>query len=147
MSFYFFAWVASVFYALGGLLYIIGIYYFDISALSPLFNFRTVFAVILAALMLGEILSLNQYILIVLTFIAGIFVTMADRFGIRSFFSWPMLFVMGDMVRLALRGIYIKKGVVATGFWTVTFFLALLTQILFLTTIPMFRKDWTSFSW
>ncbi len=138
--------LASIFYALGGLLYIIGIYYFDISSLSPLFNFRTVFAVILAALMLGEVLSVHQYILIAVTFVAGIFVTMDERFSFKSFFSWPMLIVMGDMIGLALMGVYIQRAVRVNDFWSVTFFLALLTVIYFLATIPLFRRDWKTLS-
>lgn len=139
--------LASLFYAIGGLLYIIGIYYFDISALSPMYNFRTVFAVVLAAMMLGEVLAGYQYILIGLIFVAGIFLTMDERFSVKSFFSWPMLIIMGDMLGLALMGIYIKKAVAANDFWTVTFFLALLSQILFLGTIPMFKQDWKNLSW
>lgn len=139
--------LASIFYALGGLLYIIGIYYFDISSLSPLFNFRTAFAVILAALMLGEILTTQQYVLIGIIFIAGILVTMDERFSLRSFFSWPMLIIMADMIGLALMGVYIQKAVVANGFWTVTFFLALLTMIYFLATLPLFWQDWKTLTW
>ena len=139
--------LAALFYALGGLLYIVGIYYFDISALSPMYNFRTVFSVILAALMLGEVLTSYQYGLIALIFLAGIFVTMDERFSLKSFFSWPMLIVMGDMVGLALMGIYIQKAMVANDFWTVTFYLALLSQVLYLVTIPLFWRDLKSLAW
>src|SRR3989344_7892997 len=39
--------IAGFFYMIAGTLYIVGLYFFDISAFVPLYNFRSVFAVIL----------------------------------------------------------------------------------------------------
>lgn len=132
---------ASIFYALGGLFYILGIYYFDISSLAPLYNFRSVFAIILSAMLLHEVLLPVQYFLILLIFIMGIFVTMDERFSFKSFFSWPMLIIMTDMLGLSLMGIFIKKSIAVDGYWPVTLWLAIICQLFLLLTVPWFWKD------
>lgn len=132
---------AAVFYSIGGLLYILGIYFYDISVITPLYNFRTVFAVLLSALILKEVLSFEQYILIVVIFLASMFVTIDESFSFKSFFSWPILIILGDMLGLAFMGIFIKKSMAVDSYWSVTLGLALIAQIFFLFTLPLFWKD------
>jgi drug/metabolite transporter (DMT)-like permease len=133
--------IASVFYGLGGLLYILGLYFFDISVFTPLFNFRSIFTVLFSVLILGEALSLPQYFLIGIIFLAGMFVTMDETLSLRSFFRWPILVILADMVALAFMSIFIKKAMVGNDYWTVTLGLALISQVLLLATVPLFWKD------
>ena len=138
--------LAGLFYAIGGTLYLLGIYLFDISAFVPLFNFRSVFAVILSALILKEFLSLQQYILILVIFFMGILVTMDERFSLKSFFTWPMLIIMADMIGLSFEGIFVQKSVLANGYWTTTLGVGVVMQLLLLGTIPLFWREIKSFS-
>ncbi len=139
------AWVnlvwAGIFYALGSLFYVSALYRLDVSVLTPLYNFRTALAVLLGAVVLGEVLSFHQYILVGIIFIAGIFVSLDERWHVRSFFNRSIAIALADMVALALMALFTNKAINQVGFWTATFWIALIAQVLLLATIPLFRKD------
>ncbi len=132
---------ASLFYALSHILYFITLYWFDVSVMSPLFNIRTVMTVLLGTFFLGEILSVEQYILIAIIFIFGIFVNMDEKLNIKSFFSWKITLVLVEMLFLTLVAFFIKKAIGETDYWSATLWIALIAQIWFLFTIPLFKKD------
>lgn len=131
----------GLFYALGGLFYILALYRLDVSVLVPLYNFRTALAVILGAIVLGETMSLQQYTLVGIVFIAGMFVSLDEKWSLRSFFNWPIAIAMADMAALALMALFTNKAIHEVGFWPATFWIALVAQIILLITIPTFRKD------
>lgn len=139
--------IASIFYALAGILYILLIYSFDVSVLAPLFNFRTVFGVLMGALFLSEILTTTQYILIGIIFISGMFLTLDEKFSLKSFFRWGMALAMAEMLVLALMSVFIKKAVAESGYWTTTLWVAIIAQVLILPTYLLFRKDIKKLSW
>lgn len=132
---------ASLFYASTNILYILTMYLLDVSILSPLFNIRTVFAVILAAFLVGEILSPLQYILIGILFVAGIFLTMDEKLSPKSFFKFPILLALVTMLSVALMGVFIKKSIALNGFWETTLWTQVIAQICMLPTIRFFKKD------
>lgn len=133
--------VASVFYTLAGIFYVLPLYTLDVSVWSPMFSLRTPMSVLFSAWLLGEILTRYQYILIGLIFIAGIFVTLDEKLKLRSFFRWPVAYALTQMVILALMGVYINKAIVANGYWIVTLWMGIVAQISYLATVSLFYKD------
>lgn len=133
--------LAGLFTALGFTFYVLALYMLDVSVLSPLFNFRTVFAVVLAALLVNEILTWQQYFLIGILFLGGISVSLDEKMSFRSFFRWPIAIAMMDMAFIALMGIFIKKAMAQNGYWEVTLWSNVVAQIILLLTLPLFLKD------
>lgn len=133
--------IAGAFYALSGVFYTWSLYLLDVSVLSPLFNFRTVFSVLLGVWLLGQLLTTQQYILIGITFVAGLFVSFDEHFKLRSFFRMPILIAMIAMVVIAAYGIYINKAIAANGYWTTVIWAYIVAQILLAFTWPKFGKD------
>lgn len=133
--------LASLFYALGTIFYALALYRIDVSVLAPLYNFRTVFAVILSALMIGEILTLHQYLLITLMFFFGILVTWNENWKLKSFVNFGIGLAMLDMVSLALMGVFIKKTVAQIGYWNATIWIVILVQLMLVLTVPLFVKE------
>ncbi|MBI3952681.1 MAG: EamA family transporter [Candidatus Doudnabacteria bacterium] len=133
--------LAGFFYALGSIFYVLALYRLDISVLTPLYNFRTALAVILGAIVLGEVLSAQQYMLVGVVFVAGIFVSLDEKWSIKSFFNRSVAVALADMVFLALMALFTNKAINQLDFWSATFWIAFIAQILLFATIPMFRKE------
>lgn len=133
--------IASVFYALTTTFYILALYKLDVSIIGSLYNFRTAITVILGVLFLGEVLIVQQYILIGIIFIFGLFITIDERFSIRSFFKWGTAIALLGVACSALMAIFIKRAVAEAGYWDTTLWMAVLGQIWLLPTIWFFKKD------
>src|SRR3989344_1579835 len=99
--------IASFFYALSGVLYVLALYKLDVSVIAPLFSFRTAMAVILGALFLGEVLLTRQYVLIGIIFVFGIFVSIDEKSALRSFFTRGTAIALFAMLALVLMAIFI----------------------------------------
>lgn len=132
---------ASLFGALGSVLYVLALYRLDISVLAPLFSIRTALAILAGALYLGEALSLQQALLVTVIVTAGLFVSFDERFSVRSFFNRGVAFAVLDMIALVIMAAFIKHGVAAVGYWNITFWSALAGQGWLLFTLPLFVKD------
>ena len=132
---------ASFFYSLFGLLYIIGLSKLDISVFSPLFNFRTAFGVILGIAILGEKLSFFQLGLVGIISIAGMFVSIEEKFTLKSFFTFGIGIAIASTFFYSISNIFINKSLINNGYWEVNLFVALFTQLFLLTTAPLFIKD------
>jgi drug/metabolite transporter (DMT)-like permease len=109
--------------------------------IGSLYNFRTAITVILGALFLGEVLSVQQYILIGIIFVFGMLITIDERFSIRSFFKRGIAIALLGVSCSALMAIFIKKAVAEAGYWDTTLWMAVLGQIWLLPTIWFFKKD------
>lgn len=133
--------VGGACYALGGSLYVVAMKKLDASVLGSLYCFRTAMAVIFGYLFLNEVLTGVQYILIFIIFVAGIFVSIDERFSIKSFFSMGVLVALLDMVVLVLWAACIKQSVPINGFWTTTIWVAVIGQVWLLLTVPLFIKE------
>ncbi|MFH0806157.1 MAG: EamA family transporter [Candidatus Brennerbacteria bacterium] len=133
--------LASLFYALTSALYVLALYQIDVSIVGSLYNFRTVITVILGALFVGEILTLTQYVLILLIFVGGIFVSVDEKFSVKSFFSKGIGIGLLGVAASALMAIFIKKAVAEVDFWSATLWIEILGQVWILPTILLFKKD------
>lgn len=133
--------IAGVLYAVAGITYVINLSKLDVSVFAPLFNFRTVFAVILAAIFLHERLSPEQLFLIAIIFIGGLFVSTDERFSIKTFFDKRIFYSLLMMVIIALEAIYTNKSINELGFWTASLWITIIAQGILLFTWPKFGKD------
>jgi drug/metabolite transporter (DMT)-like permease len=133
--------IAAFFATLWYVFYIISMYKLDVTTLSPLFNFRTVFAVLMGVGFLGEHLSLQQYFLCGVIVIAGIFATIDEKFSLRSFFRSSILFGLLAMLFLALNNGFIKLALIHNDLWTANFWMAIISLLMLFPTIPLFFKD------
>ena len=124
-----------------GILYIISLSLLDISVFIPLQNLRTAFIAIIGAVFLNEILQPFQYLLVLLIFFSGLFVSVDEKLTIRSFFKRPIAIALLCTFSYTLYGIAIKWSINENGYWQVTLWMAILSQILLLITYPLFKKD------
>lgn len=133
--------IASVFFALFYLLYTMALYRLDVTVFAPLFNFRAVMSVFLAWMFLGEKLTFNQTLLIIVIFIAGLFSSVDEKFSISSFFKPAIGIAIASVTSLALNNLFIKKAIIDNGYWQLLLWQYIISQILLLTTVGQFKKD------
>ena len=133
--------LATIFYELTGIFYVLALYGLDISILSPLFNIRTVFSVLLAAVLLHEVLTPLQYGLIGLLFVCGVLLTVEKKLSVKSFFKLPILFALCAMLSISFMGVFIKQSIALNGFWETNLWINVIGQIALLCTVPLFKKS------
>ncbi len=123
------------------ILFIISLYKLDVSVITPLFNFRSIFSVFLGIFFLGEVLRLQQVLLIILIIGCGFFVAIDEKFKLTSFFKPVIALILTAMLALALNGFFINKAAVHNTFWQITVWEVVFSQLLLLFTVPLFMKD------
>lgn len=133
--------IVSVLYALANITFTLMFYYFDVSVISPIYNMRIALTALFAIPLLGEILSTYQYILIGITFFAGILSNIDESFKMKSVLRPVFILALFAVSFNALWGIFVRRSIQTNGFWETTIYMMIIAQILFLLTIPFFRKD------
>ncbi len=133
--------LAGIFSTLGGILYLFALYRLDVSVFIPLFSFKTVFAVILGTVFLGEILITKQYMLIGVIFIFGFFVSVDENFHWKSFFNKNVLIALIDTLCLAIMALFVKLSIAETGYWDTALWMTVVEVILLQFTVPLFKKE------
>lgn len=133
--------VAAFFNSIWFIFFALATFKLDVSVLSSLYNFRTVFAVILSAIILGERFSLEQFIYFIAIFAGGILTSLDEKLNIKSFFNTPILVGISGMLFLALNNVFVKKVLQNNGFWEGTLWMLILSQLMLLVTVPLFMKD------
>lgn len=133
--------LASIFNSLVFVLNIFVIYKLDVSVSAPLSNISLVFSTLLGALFLGEILKGWQLFFIGLILIASIFASIDEKFSIKSFFTWAILLQIINKLSGVLMSVFLNKAISQNGYWNVSLWILVLTQIIMLVTIPLFIKD------
>lgn len=133
--------LVSFSYAIVNIFYIVSLQLMDVTAMGPLFNFRSIFSVILGVIMLGEKINGFQILLIGVIFGAGILVNIDEKLKLKAFFRVGVLMVMVFLLALSFNGIYTNLAIAQSGFWATTLWSMVLAQLMFLLTIPLFWKD------
>lgn len=133
--------LSSIFFASACILNTLAISKLDISVLVPLFSLRTAMAVMAGALFLDEILTSTQYLLIFIIFIFGIFVSVDEKFSLKSFFTRNIFIALACMVSLVFYAIFLKMSVPVNGFWGTTLWVPIIGQFWLLFTIPFFKDE------
>lgn len=133
--------IASIFNTITNIFYILALYKLDVSVISPMYNLRTALAVIVSAIFLNEILEPNQYFLIGIMFIAGLFTSLDEKFSLKSFFTMPVALVLSAITTLVFMSIFLNKAIAKEGYWNVVLWSTILTQIFLVATVPLFYKE------
>ena len=131
----------SLMYALVKISFTLALYKIDVSVMGPMFALRTVMAVLIGSIFLGEILTPYQYLLIGIVFLAGIFVSLDERLNLKSFFNKWIGVLLICMLCLVFLAMFIKKSSTVNDFWDTIVWVALLGQIWLLFTVKFFKKD------
>jgi drug/metabolite transporter (DMT)-like permease len=132
---------AAFFSSLGNVFLILSVFKLDVSVISPLFSFRTAFSLILSYILLDEILTHQQYFLVAAIFLAGLFVSMDEKFSFKSFFT-PNVFI-GILMTLflALFSVFSNKSIGLNGYWTNMFWRGIASPLMMLLLLPLFYHD------
>jgi drug/metabolite transporter (DMT)-like permease len=142
-------WLSIVAAALTSVLwyvaFILSMYRLDVSTISPMFNFRTIFAVALGALFLHEGLSSYQFWLFLVIVVSGMFATIDEKFDIRSFFTPAIGISLASMFFLAVNNALIKVAIAHNGLWTTNVWMGILSLVFVCFTYPLFKNDIRSF--
>lgn len=133
--------ITGILSSLFSITYIIGLTRLDVTVFSALFNIRPALTVIFSALIIGELLSSGQYLLILIILIAGIFSCMDEKFSLRSFTNNSIAITTVSIVCYALSNIFINRSIVSNTYWTATLWNAVIAQLLLTATIPKFIQD------
>lgn len=138
---WFYIIIGAFLYSFSGIFYVMAVNKLDISVLSPLWSFRTAITVLIGFFFLNETLTAHQYIAIFVIFIFGIFVSLDEKFNIKSFFQKGILYALGCMIVIIGWAACIKKVVPVEGFWTTMLWVSIIEQFFLLFTIRFFKKD------
>lgn len=133
--------IAGFLSAAVGTLYLLALSKLDVSVIGPLYNFRSVFTALMGAAFLGEILTNNQYFLILVIVIAGIFLNFDERFKLTAFFQKKTMLGMLAVFVSAIFGFSIKTSVAQNGFWETSLWMPIIALIFLIGTIPFFYKE------
>ncbi len=133
--------LAAVFSTLFNILWIFSTYSLDVSVLTPLFNFRGVFALLIGTAFLGERLTLQQLFFAVIILIAGIFTSMDEKFSLRSFFKRSIAIGLLTVFFLAINNAFIKVSLQKNTLWTNNFWIAIFNIFFLIPTVSLFQKD------
>ena len=133
--------LVGLFFAIGLNLFTLANYRMDVSILTPLSNSQTIFAIILGMLFLNEHLSAWQSGLIGIMIVAGIIVTIDEKFSIKSFFNKGVTMCLASMLSFALMAMFFKKASTEVPFWTLNLWYFFSATVFTTLTIPFFKKD------
>lgn len=133
--------LVALFNTLFNTFYILALTFLDVTVMVPLLNLRTAFVAVIGGLFLGEILSPFKYLLIAVILIAGLFVSIDEKYSLKSFLRRPILIAILCTLSYTLMGVFTKPAIAQNGYWEVTLWSPILSQLMLLTTVPFFRKD------
>ncbi len=133
--------LVALFNTLFNTFYILGISLLDITVMVPLLNLRTAFVTIIGGVFLGEIFTPFQYFLISVILLGGLFVSVDEKHSLRSFLRFPILIAILCTFFYTLMGVFTKPAIAQNGYWEVTLWSPILSQIMLLVTVPLFRKE------
>ena len=133
---------SGILWALGCIFWLLAIYRLDVTTLSPLWlGLRSMFAIILGGLFLGEVISLNQFFLIVLIIFGVSLVTLNEKISWRSMLNSGVGLSILSMFIFTVWAILIKKAIAVSDFWTATIWMLVIGQIFFCFTLPYFISE------
>lgn len=127
--------------AVSGTAFVLAFYAIDLSILSPLSNLRTPLMALSGVLLLGESLTILQWVLIGIIFIAGGFINLDERMNIRSVLNKKIALGFLWILCSVWFNSMIKYASVNNGFWEVSLWSTVIATVLVLPTAPLFYRD------
>jgi hypothetical protein len=102
---------------------------------------------ILGVLFFGEILTMIHWSLIIVMFVAGLFVSMDEHMRVRSFFSRRMMFGLLAILTSVGFNLAVKEASLHNGFWEVCLWSSVLTLIFISPTLLWCYRDLVKTKW
>lgn len=122
-------------------LYTLSIYKLDVTTLSPLFSLRTVFAVLLGIIFLGEGVSLLGATLIAVIILASPLASYDEHLRLKAFMHKQILLAVAAMFVLALEGYFVNRSAAANGYATTILWQDILSLLMLLPTLALAKLD------
>lgn len=127
--------------ALSSVTFTFAFYAVDLSILSPLSNMRSPITALLGMIFFNETLDTYKWFLILLIFLAGLFIHVDEQMKLKNFFSKATAIVFIWILTSVLFNTSIKYASIGNGYWEVSFWSNLFTFIFLIPTLPLFIKD------
>ncbi len=127
--------------ALFYIFYTLSLFKMDITALSPLFSLRTVFAVILGVVILHEKVNALGILLIAVIVFFSIFSAYDEKLKLRAFFQKYIFIALVCMLVLAFKGLFTNISVARNGYATTILWQDFLTLIILLPTLRFIKNS------
>lgn len=139
-----FVWL-GLFHAGFFLLYTSALYKIDASTMAPLFSLRTVFAVLLSIVVLGENFTPLKFSLMGIIILCSPLASYDEHLGLRAYRQKYVLLAILAMASLALAGFFVNRAYAQNGFATTALWQDTFTLIFLLPSL-LFVK-WRQESW
>lgn len=133
--------IVSFFNAIFNILYIVSLIHLDVSTFTPLLNLRVAFVSIIGAFFLNEALNPYNYFFVTLILIGGIFVSIDEKFSLKSFMKQHIFLAILCTLSYTMMGVFSKSAISANGYWNFTLWMPIISQLFLFPTIPLFIKD------
>lgn len=113
----------------------------DVSVFMPLYNFRNIFTLLIGFLFFNERFSEFKLFYIGLIIIAGVFISLDEKFSLKSFFKITIAIGLLTVLFSAINSALTKGVLMNNDLWTTNLWIAIINFVLLLPTIPLFKKD------
>lgn len=133
--------VAAIFLTLTNIFYIFSNKSLDVSVFMPLYNFKSIFAVLIGIIFFRENIATNKLFFVALIFIAGILTSLDEKFSLKSFFKVTIAVGLATVFFNTLLNAFTKTAMLSNSVWTATLWIAILNFIFVIPTIPLFKNE------
>ena len=133
--------ILALCYACYYMLFTYAQYKIDVTTMSPLFTFRSIFATILGVVFLAEKITLTSFILMLIIIAFSPFASYSEKLKLKAFLSKNVAVAILAMLLLALVGYFTKVSISINGYGTTLLWQDPLILIFLLPTILLTSKD------
>ncbi len=133
--------ILALCYACYYMLFTYAQYKIDVTTMSPLFTFRSIFATILGVVFLAEKITLTSFILMLIIIASSPFASYSEKLKLKAFLSKDVAVAILAMLLLALVGYFTKVSISINGYGTTLLWQDPLILIFLMPTILLTSKD------
>ena len=133
--------ILALCYACYYMLFTYAQYKIDVTTMSPLFTFRSIFATILGVVFLAEKITLTSFILMLIIIAFSPFASYSEKLKLKAFLSKDVAVAILAMLLLALVGYFTKVSISINGYGTTLLWQDPLILIFLMPTILLTSKN------
>ncbi|MEK7633400.1 MAG: hypothetical protein AAB437_00965 [Patescibacteria group bacterium] len=133
--------MAAIFLTLTNIFYIFSNKSLDVSVFMPLYNFKSIFAVLIGIIFFRENIAVNKLFFVAVIFIAGILISLDEKFSLKSFFKVTIAVGIATVFFNTLFNAFTKTVMLTNSLWTATLWVVILNFIFVIPTIPLFKNE------
>jgi len=133
--------IAAIFLTLTNIFYIFSNKSLDVSVFMPLYNFKSIFAVLIGIIFFRENIAVNKLFFVGVIFIAGILTSLDEKFSLKSFFKVTIAVGLATVFFNILLNAFTKTAMLSNSLWTATLWITMLNFIFVLPTMPLFKNE------